>query len=79
MAIPETKAGLEAAGYVFDSDARCRGCGEPIEFWITNNGKRMPISVQIKKEGEGFFAKEKELIRVSHFAVCPNAAEFRRK
>lgn len=79
MAIPETKEGLEAAGWVFDGEARCRGCKEPIEFWITNKGNRMPMTVQIKRQGEGFFAPAKELIRVSHFAVCPNADEFRRK
>ncbi len=78
MAIPETKEALEAAGWLFDNDGRCRACHEPIEWWITPKGGKAPMTVQIKKAGEGFFAPAKELIRVSHFAVCPNADEFRK-
>lgn len=77
MALPETLAGLKDAGYVFDNDAKCRGCGEPIEWWITKSGRRMPISVvEVKDKPVGPI---KEFKRVSHFAVCPNADDFRRK
>jgi hypothetical protein len=79
VAIPETKEALEAAGWVFDNEGRCRACREPIEWWISPAGKKAPMTVQVKKDGEGFFAKSLGLIRVSHFAVCPNADEFRRK
>lgn len=41
----------------------CRGCGQQIWMVKLANGKTMPVS----QDG------------VSHFADCPNAAEFRRR
>ena len=76
--IPEKKEDLVAAGWLYDNDATCRGCKEPIEWWISPAGKKMPMTVQTKKDGEGFFAKSLGLIRVPHWGVCPNAEDFRR-
>lgn len=77
MPFPETKETLEEAGYVFDNDAFCRGCGEPIEWWITPNDKKMPMSVVAVKEGTGFFAKVVGEKRIPHWSNCPNAKDFK--
>ena len=80
MAIPTKKEDLEALGYLFDNDARCRACGVPIEWWITPNGKKMPMSVrEVKDESKAFPQPVLRLERIPHFSDCPNAADFRSK
>ena len=65
MPFPETIAELTAAGYKFDGDANCRGCGAPVEWWDSPKGKKIPMDVD--PEGNC----------VTHFATCPKAKEFR--
>lgn len=66
MPFPETVDQLIKAGYKFDRDANCRGCGNAIEWWITPNNRKMPMDVD-------------ELGNVeSHFSTCPQAKEFRK-
>ena len=79
MAIPEKREDLEAMGYVYDNDAHCRGCGQPIEWWITPKGKKMPMTVKEVKSPGGAFAPSVKLIRVPHWRECENADDFRRK
>lgn len=67
MAFPETTSELVAAGYVFDNDANCRGCGVRVEWWITPRGKKMPMDVNENGDCE------------PHWASCPNAKDFRTK
>src|SRR5215468_1833811 len=50
MPLPEKREALVALGYVFDNEARCRGCGAAIEWWITPNGKKMPMTVRERKD-----------------------------
>lgn len=71
---PATSDELRKAGYMYSSEGPCRGCGEPIEWWITPAGRNMPISIQ-KAENVLFDSGEK---RISHFAVCPEAKTFRK-
>jgi hypothetical protein len=66
MPFPETIDELKAAGYVFQDQAACRGCGAAIEFWKTPSGKLMPIDVDIDGNCE------------SHFGTCPRAKDFRK-
>jgi hypothetical protein len=56
---------LNAAGYELDSVSKCWGkdCGQTIEWWVTPNGKKMPIDPETKKP---------------HFGTCPNLKEFRK-
>ena len=35
MAFPKTLDEMNAAGYVFDNHAECRGCGDSIEWWAS--------------------------------------------
>jgi hypothetical protein len=79
MAIPQNREDLMAMGYVFDNEAKCRGCGAPIEWWITPKGKKMPMSVKEVKDGEGFFAKVTGWVRLPHWSDCEAADQFRRK
>ncbi len=84
MPIPEKKADLEAMGYVFDNEAKCRGCEAAIEWWITPNGKKMPMSVlPLDAQGQKIIGASLtpvyEYVRRPHFADCPKASEFRKK
>jgi len=80
MALPNTKEGLEAAGYVYDNDGWCRGCKEPIEWWVSPNDKKMPFSVvQVKDTTKAFPQPVLRVERVPHHALCPNRDDFRRK
>ena len=74
MKFPNTSDTLKAAGYEYDNDSTCRGCGEPIEWWITPRGKKLPMTV--KKAGDPL--KTSAEIREPHWATCPNAKEFRK-
>lgn len=79
MAIPDKKEDLEAMGYMFDNEAKCRGCGATIEWWITPRGKKMPMSVrEVKDDQKGVFAPVERFARIPHWTDCPNAADFRK-
>lgn len=67
----------------------CSSCGAPIEWAVTEHGKRIPLDLEptptgnlvvvdgiartLKPTGEGW------TLRVSHFATCPNAGVHRRR
>lgn len=79
MAIPTKREDLVAMGYVFDNEARCRGCHEPIEWWITPRGKKMPMTVQaVHSDPDNAVSPVVRYDRVPHFGVCPNVEEFRK-
>lgn len=71
---PATSDELKTAGYEYDNDSSCRGCQAPIEWWITPNGKKMPMTV--KKAGNVLF--ESAEVRIPHWSDCPNAKDFKR-
>jgi len=84
MPLPEKKEDLEAAGWVFDNEGVCRGCGAPVEWWISNNGRKCPMSVvPLDERGEvvppGSLLRVIRFVRRSHFSDCPEAASFRKK
>jgi hypothetical protein len=72
---PATSDELKKAGYEYDNDSRCRSCGEPIEWWITPSGSKMPMVV--KKAGSVLLQAGE--VRVPHWADCPNANDFRKR
>jgi hypothetical protein len=53
---------------------RCKACGATIVWVETASGKRMPLSTATAAPDPSG-----QLRAISHFADCPNAAEFRRK
>jgi hypothetical protein len=79
MPLPTKREDLEALGYVYDNDARCRGCDAHIEWWITPKGKKMPFSVkEVKRDPDVFFSPSVQIERVPHFSDCPTAADWRK-
>ena len=80
MPLPTKREDLIAMGYVFDNEAKCRGCGEDIEWWITPKDKKMPMSVvEVKDETKVFPQPILRIDRVPHWTNCPKADSFRRK
>jgi hypothetical protein len=80
MSIPQKREDLMAMGYVFDGEGNCRGCGCYIEWWITPNGKKMPMSVKdVKDESRIFPQPILYTIRMPHWTDCPEAGTFRKK
>lgn len=87
MPLPDTKEELEAAGYVFDNEAKCRGatCGAMIEWWIAPGPKKklLPMSVvEVRRMEAGpnnsFFAPVIQYKRILHFIDCPDRKDFRK-
>ena len=79
---PVTSDELKAAGYEYDGDATCRGCQAPIEFWITPNWKKMPMSILKTSDRNSSIAammKDPGDKRQPHFIDCENAADFRKR
>lgn len=72
--------------------SRCRSCGAEVEWAVTSKGKRIPLDVGTRDDGNlrvmaSLFPGEATTVqyvppgdgdRVSHFATCPNAEEHRR-
>lgn len=69
MAFPKDANEMKAAGYVFDNDSACRGCGEEIEWWKTPGGKAMPFNPMKAGSDKA----------VTHFTTCPEADSFRKR
>lgn len=44
MPFPKDSTALKSAGYKFDNDAVCRGCGEDIEWWISSRGNKVAMN-----------------------------------
>jgi hypothetical protein len=42
---PVTRDGLVAGGYRFENHARCKSCGQEIEWWRTPNERKMPVNL----------------------------------
>lgn len=68
MGFPRTFDEMKAAGYTFDNDAECRGCGDAIEWWITPNNKKMPMNPMTSGSSPA----------VAHWSTCSDAPSFRR-
>lgn len=66
MPFPETVTELVAAGYKYESDSHCTGCGAAIEWYRTPKGKMMPMDVD--KDGNC----------EPHWGTCPKAKDFRK-
>jgi hypothetical protein len=69
MPFPETLDELQRYGYVFQGTGSCRGCGVQMAWFLTPNGKKMPMT-----------RKGADLPRrfESHHAVCPERGRFKR-
>lgn len=70
---PNTRAQLEAAGYRFSGESNCRGCGEPMLWFETPRGKKLPMSVVAGTEDRDHRILE------PHWKSCSEADSFRKK
>lgn len=66
--LPKTRTDLEAAGYIFDGLAQCKGCGAPVFWFTTPNAKRMAFNWKLTGEDE----------LEPHRDICPQVQEFRK-
>ncbi len=66
MPFPQTFDGMKAASYIFDAHARCRGCGQETEFWITPHGKKIAMDLMPNADSPA----------VSDLGTCPDAPLF---
>jgi hypothetical protein len=64
----ETKHEMLRAGYKFLSNAKCKSCKAAIEWWLTNNGKKIPFNPMPASDHE---------TATPHWATCPKADEHR--
>ena len=56
----------------------CRGCGEAIVFLTTRGGKPIPVNAEtVLDDAEEEFDESRG--HVAHFAMCPEAARFRKE
>ena len=60
----------------------CRGCGKPICWGVTADGKRIPLDPRppvyriVNDAGGNEVVERDKNAMVSHFATCPKANEF---
>ena len=69
MPFPKNCVELKNAGYVFDNDSTCRGCGDEIEWWKTPMGKSIPMNPMDKGDSPA----------IAHWSTCSDAPAFRRE
>lgn len=62
---PSTTEALKANGYKFKNLGRCNGptCGSEIEWWITPNGKNIPLDKRTLEP---------------HWSSCSDSKQYRR-
>ena len=65
MPFPKDWDELKAAGYIFDNDAECRGCGDSIMWFKTPNGKSIPMNPMQRGTDPA----------VAHWATCSDPPE----
>lgn len=69
--------------------AHCKSCHAPIEWVVTESGRRMPLDIESTTAGNLIVVdgvaraprigeEAPFLQRISHFATCPKAAEHRK-
>lgn len=68
MPFPANSVEMKNAGYVFDNDATCRGCGDDIEWWITPRGSKLPMNPMDSGSTSA----------ISHFTTCSDVKSFRK-
>lgn len=70
---PDTRRDMEAVGYHYTGESKCRSCGEPMLWFETPRGKKIPMSVVSGTESEEHRRLE------PHWKSCPEADNFRKE
>jgi hypothetical protein len=74
---------------VVHGETKCRSCGAPIIWALTENDRRMPVDAEpdpagnlmLVRRGTATYAKVVQPAKGNHrphFATCPQASEWRR-
>ena len=63
MPFPTSTIDLQLAGYRFKDKGTCRGCGAPIEWWLTPRNANMPLDPKTM---------------VPHWGSCPAREQFKK-
>jgi hypothetical protein len=71
MPFAKTRAELVANGYIYQSRGLCSGrtCGAEMEWWLSPDKRPTPFDAMPADDSPV----------TSHFATCPEGAEFRRR
>ena len=68
MPIPKTLNELKTAGYIFENESTCKGCGDDLEWWTTPSGKKIPMNPMAGDSPA-----------VAHWSTCIESDSFRKK
>jgi hypothetical protein len=68
MPFPQTQDELKSAGYVWQNDATCKGCGADISWYKTPKGSMMPMDPMDRGAAPA----------VPHWSTCPDRDTFRK-
>jgi len=68
MPFPKTWDELKSANYVWDNDSVCKGCGDPIMWFKTPNGKSIPMNPMERGSD----------VATPHWSSCVEADSFRK-
>lgn len=60
---------MRRAGYKFLAHSKCKSCHADIEWWQTNNGKKIPFDPMPKSD---------DAQTTTHFATCPDTDRHRK-
>jgi hypothetical protein len=69
MPFPKTWDALKASGYEWRNDSECKGCGEPIMWFKTPNGKNIPMNPMNRGTSPA----------VAHWSTCTEQDSFRKR
>lgn len=72
-----------------EPSSKCRSCGAPIIWALTDSGRRMPVDENTDGRGNLMLVRRETTVYVKvvpigrgnhrpHFATCPQATEWRR-
>jgi hypothetical protein len=67
MPFPKVRDEMAFELYRFRSNAVCRGCQRPIEWWWTGSGKLIPMDPMPEGSSPA----------IAHWATCPHAKTFK--
>lgn len=69
MPFPKNLDELVQAGYIFENDAVCKGCGADITWYRTPTGKMIPMDPMERGVSPA----------IAHWSTCPERDSFRKK
>lgn len=69
MAFPRTLNEMVPAGYKYEGEGICKGCGDELEWWETPSGKKIPMNPMPSGSSPA----------VAHWSTCVEQDSFRKR